>query len=417
MRILLFTLALTAVASGLKAQEPGPAQVAAQETRVQPLFPVKLEHEFPAARETFDEVKKLILENYYTPEITEEALYWAAIEGMLRHLSPRDNPELSKIWTAEEYEKILQSLEGVDISLGLKSSFNANDGSLTVSEVLPNSPAEGIVLPFDRILKIDNQILKGKSVADINKLMNGPPDSDVILTINREIKIFDIRLTRVKFETQNLFVYQLSPKVALVELRYFSQGISDKLMEELSKLKANGTEAIILDLRNNSGGVFGEALKICHQLVPERGIVLRTYNQQENLKNYASGNAEPFDFKLAVLANSGTASAAEIVLGALRDQRKAFVIGSKTFGKGVFERTFTLENEFRVKFITGAMYTPTGVAWQGKGLAPDFLVEQDTATVSALQKADIKTRLARDVALITALKLLNMGGADAASAP
>lgn len=381
---------------------------AASESGVQPLFPVKMEHEFPAAKETFEEVRQLILENYYTPEITEEALYWAAIEGMLRYLSPRDNPELSKIWTAAEYERILQSLEGVDISLGLKSSFNANDGSLTVNEVLPNSAAEGIVLPYDRILKIDNQVLKGKSVADINTLMNGPPDSDVILTINREVQIFDIRLTRVKFETQNLFVYQLSPKAALVELRYFSQGISDKLQEELSKLRDNGTEAVILDLRNNSGGVFGEALKVCHQLVPERGIVLRTYNQQEKLKNYASGNAEPFDFRLAVLTNSGTASASEIVVGALRDQRKAFVIGSKTFGKGVFERTFTLENEFRVKFITGAMYTPTGVAWQGKGIAPDFLVEQDTATVTALQKADINVRLSRDIALITALKLLNL---------
>lgn len=412
MRILPLTLAILALATGIQAQETASNQGTALETKVQPLFPVKLEHEFPAAKETFEEVRKLILENYYTPEITEEALYWAAIEGMLRHVSPRDNPELGKIWTAQEYEKILQSLEGVDVSLGLKSSFNANDGSLTVNEVLPNSPAEGIVLPYDRILKIDGQILKGKSVADINKLMNGPADSDVILTINREVKLFDIRLTRVKFETQNLFVYQLTPKVALVELRYFSQGISDKLHEELIKLRSNGTEAIVLDLRNNSGGVFGEALKVCHLLVPERGIVLRTYNQQESLKNYASGNAEPFDFKIAVLANGGTASAAEIVLGALRDQKKAFVIGSKTFGKGVFERTFTLENEFRVKFITGAMYTPTGVAWQGKGLAPDFLVEQDAATVTALQKADLKTRLARDVALITALKLINLGGAE-----
>lgn len=378
------------------------------ETKIQPLFGVTLKEDFPQARETFEEVKNLILTNYYFSELTEEALYWAAIQGMLRHISPPDNPDLARLWTAAEYEKILLSLEGVSVSLGLKSSFNANDGSLTVTEIEEKSPAEGIIQPMDRVLRIDGHALKGKSIAEINKLLNGEEFSDVVLTIVRDIKIFDIKLTRVKFQNENLHTYRLSSNLALLVLDYFSQDISLHLEKELSALKESGIQGIILDLRNNSGGVFGEALKVCHLFVPERGIVLRTYNQQEKLRNYGSGNAAPFEFRMALLVNGNTASAAEVVVGALREQNKALLVGSKTFGKGVFEKTFELKNQYRVKFITGAMYTPKGMAWQGKGFIPDYFVDQDAGSLQVYKKMDIQTRLQKDVALITAVKLMQL---------
>jgi len=106
-------------------------------TKLEPLFPVALNHTFPDSKDTFEEVKKLILENYYSDEISEDALYWAAIEGMLRRISPPENKELAKIWTPEEYTKILDSLKGEQVSIGIKTSFNAGDGSLTVNEILP----------------------------------------------------------------------------------------------------------------------------------------------------------------------------------------------------------------------------------------------------------------------------------------
>ncbi|MFC1820493.1 hypothetical protein ACFLZG_05360, partial [Thermodesulfobacteriota bacterium] len=120
----------------------GPAQrcLADEKVSFKPLFPIKLDHEFPEPRKTFEEIKEIILKHYYSKEITEEALYWAAIQGMLRHISPPKNPELSKIWTAKEYEKVLQALQGVQVSLGIKSRFNPVEGSLVVTEVIPNSP-------------------------------------------------------------------------------------------------------------------------------------------------------------------------------------------------------------------------------------------------------------------------------------
>lgn len=380
----------------------------AEAPRIQPLFPVRMEHEFPAPQETFEAVKRLILEHYYVPEISEEALYWAAIQGMLRHISPPDNPGLSQIWTAGQYDRILQSLEGNDASLGLRSTFNPGDGSLTVTEVLPNSPAEGLVLPGDRVLRVDGRSLRGLGTGEINQILNGEPGSQVRLTLARDLDVLQMDLVREVFHTRNLFVHPLGNQMALVELRYFSSGVAEELKEALDALVLAGVHGILLDLRNNAGGVFSEGLRVAHLFVPERGIVLRTFSQATGLQNYGSAVSDPYPFEIVVLANGQTASAAEMVVGALRDQRKSFVVGSRTFGKGVFERTFTLENDFRVKFITGVMYTPTGVAWQGRGIVPDFLVDQDAATVTALQKLDITARLSRDISLNTAVKLLRL---------
>lgn len=377
---------------------------------VSPLFPVTIDHSFPEAEATFEEVRSLILENYYTDEVSADALYWAAIEGMLRHVSPPDNPDLGKIWTAKDYEAIFQNLKGVQVSIGVKSSYNANDGSLTITEILPGSPAESILQPYDRILRVDGEALKNLPVTEINDLLKGDEGSSVTLTINRDIKVFDVSIRREQFANENLVVTPLNERVLLIELRRFSEGISEALNTELAEYAGQGFDRMILDLRGNAGGVFSEALKTAEVFLPGKSILLRTFTRENNLQNYVSANEEPLAFSGAVLIDSATGSAAEIVAGALQDHQKALLIGEKTFGKGVFEKTYTLENDFRVKFITGAMYTPKGVAWQSKGIKPDFLVKQESATLDALRKLGTVEQVKRDVAIITALKLVNRAG-------
>jgi carboxyl-terminal processing protease len=380
--------------------------MADEKTTYAPLFPVRIDHEFSKSRETFEEVKNLILHQYYSDAITEEALYWAAINGMLRHISPPEYPELSKIWIAEEYEKIFQSLNGIDVSIGIKCSFNPNEGSLTITDVLPNSPAETILKPLDRILRIDTQQLKGKSLEEVNILLKGKEGSEVTLTVNRDIKIFNITIKRRKFNTESLIVSRLTDTIALVEIKKLTTDISKKFRNEMETLKKDGFKGLIIDLRNNTGGVFAEPLRIAEFFLPAKCILLRTLQRKNNLQNYVSVNAKPFEFKIAILVNKKTASAAEILACILQDHQKAIIIGSGTFGKGVFEKTFTLKNDFRVKFITGAVYSPKGHNWQGKGITPDFLVEQDENTLAALLRMEPKLRFSKDVSMITAHKLL-----------
>jgi len=383
-----------------------PLCLAGDETTINPLFPVRLEHEFSRPQEIFEDVKQLILKHYYSEDITEEVLYWAGIKGMLRHISPPKNPELSQIWTADEYAKILDTLQGVKISLGIKSSFNPGEGSLTVTEVLVGSSAESILRPFDRILRIDSEPLKGKSLRELNALLEGEAETEVKLTVNRDIKTFDVILKRRKLETKTLAVTRLTDKIALVEIKHFTAGLFQKLKDALEKLRKEEFQGLIIDLRNNTGGVFGESLRIVELFLPEKRILLRTYQRETRLQNYVSVNKEPFEFDIAILVNRKTASSAEILASALQDNQKAFIVGTRTFGKGVFEKTFTLENHFRVKFITGAMYSPKGRSWQTTGITPDFLVEQDEKTISNLFKMEPKQRLNKDVSMITAYKLL-----------
>ncbi len=385
-----------------------PCCLAEEQTVFKPLFPVHLGHEFPEPQQTFEEIKNLIMENYYNEDITEGDLYWAAIKGMLRHISPPDSPELCKIWTAEEYEKILQSLQGVQVSIGIKSSFNTQDGSLTITEVLPNSPAESILKPLDRILRIDSQPLRGKSLQEVNAYLHGKEGKEVTFTVNRDIKIFDITLKRQKFETQTLIVTRVTDTIALVEIKKFTANVSQKLKNEIEELKEEGFQGLIIDLRNNTGGVLAESLRIVEFFLPEKSILLKTLQRKTKLQNYVSTNKEPFEFDLAVLVNPKTASSAEIVASALQDHEKAVIVGTRTFGKGFFERTLTLKNNFRVKFITGAMYSPKGQTWEGKGITPDFLVEQDDKTLATLFQMEPRQRLRKDVAMITAYKLLTL---------
>lgn len=382
---------------------------AQEQITFRPLFPVQLDYGFPKAEETFEEIKNLILKHYYSDKITRETLYWAAIKGMLRQISPPDNPELSKIWTPEEYERVRLSLKGTLVAIGMKSLFDQQKGSLTVTEVLPGSPADAVLKPLDRILRINSQPLKGKSLREVNTLLEGEEGSEVTLTVNRDIEVFDVTIKRQKFETQSLIITRLTDSIALVEIKGFTSNFSKKLGVELKKLKNEGFRGLIIDLRNNLGGVFSESLRIVELFLCEKKILLRTVQRETGLQNYVSGNKQPFTFDMAVLVNSQTASSAEIVAGALQDHQKAVIVGNRTFGKAVIEKTHNLENDFRVKFIMAAMYSPKGRTWQGKGITPDFLVEQDEKTLSALLKMHPRKRFAKDVAMITAYKLLTLG--------
>ena len=371
-----------------------------------PLFPVQIDHKFIKPHETFEEVKDLILKHYYSAEITEEALYWAAIQGMLRQISPPENPDLAKIWMPEEYDKVHDSLKGVQVSIGIKSSFNPADGSLTVTEVLPGSPADAFLKPQDRILRIDSQSLKGKSLKEVKAFLEGKVGASITFTVNRDIKIFEVNLKFKELKTQNLIVTRLSETIALIEIKYFTANISKSLKEELEELAKEGFKGLIIDLRNNSGGVFIESLQIVELFLPKNRILLRTLQRETQLQSYASANRKPFKFEISILVNHKTASSAEILTSSLQDHQQALIVGTRTFGKAVFEKTYTLENQYRLKFITGAMYSPRGRSWQSIGVTPDFLVEQDDNTLDILLKMEPKERLRKDVAMITAYKLL-----------
>ena len=371
-----------------------------------PLFPVSLQQSLPLPGATFDEIRQLILARYYSTSITEEALYWAAIKGMLAHISPPDDKSLAALWSPDEYQQILDSLKGVQVSIGVQSKFDAADGSLTVTEVLPGSPAVGRLRAMDRILRIDGQSLKGKRIGELNSLMQGDAGTSVILTVVRDITVLEISLTRQQFNVENLGVSVLPDDIALVSIKKVSADIAKQLRMVLSELAAKNIRSVIIDLRANTGGLFIEGLRLAELFLPEKSILLRTLKNPEKVENYVSSNSDPLHLEVVMLINKKTASASEIFATAMKAHGFAQLVGTASYGKATLEETFELKNGFRAKFIVGAMYDPRGRSWYKSGVIPDFYIDQDVDLHGKLESLPVQQRLSKDLQLNAAWRLL-----------
>jgi carboxyl-terminal processing protease len=372
----------------------------------QPLFPIAAEQKISDPRETFETIRSLILQSYYTDAITEEDLYWAAIQGMLRHISPPQDPERAKLWSPEQYARIFNALKGVRISAGIKSTYNKADGSLTVTDVLSGSPADGVVQPLDRILRINGVKLLDKPVTEIDELLNGEPGTRIVLTLVRDIVLLDIPLTLTEFKANNVEIAMLPRKTGYALVKKISQDVSKELYAALAPLQESGLKKLIIDLRDNSGGVFNEGMKLAELFLENKETVLHTLQRGDRIQTFVSGNHSPMSFDLVIIVNKQTASSSEIFAGALQANQRARLVGTPTFGKATVEKTFTLENQFRVKFIVGAMYRPGGKSWQGNGLRPDFVVEEDAKRLAKIARLPIEDRLRNDRQLNAAWQLL-----------
>ncbi len=374
--------------------------------RIKPLFTVKPDHDFPKPEATLEEVMKLVLENYYTDAVDRPALLWGAVKGVLRQISPPENPELAAIWTPEQYEKVEQSLKGVQESIGIRSSFNRGDGSLTVTDVMPGGPSESLLKPYDRIVRIDGLPLKGRSVAEIDSLLKGKPGTKVSLKVVRDVAVFDMVITRAEVHVDNVVVTELPNRVLLAEVRHFTKDVSKALTAGLDKHGIGQCAGVIIDVRGNGGGLLAEALKAAEIFVPKKKGLLRIVTHGSKVQNYVSGNETPLEVPLAVLIDHKSASASEILAAALKDSAGALLIGGRSFGKASMERTFPLENGYHVRFTIGALYSPAGRSWQKSGLAPDIPVAGDPDRLKALRRLPVARRLAEDGRLRAAWRLL-----------
>lgn len=374
------------------------------EKSVPPLFSVELAEEFPHPRETFDEARKLILDHYYSSTIDEAALYRGAIDGMLRLISPPHNRELSRMFSPDQYEQFADALTGTQSTIGAKLTFNRDDGSLTVTEITPGSPADGVLQVHDRIMRIGGSPLKGLSQDGLNRLLDGPPGTQLQLTVVRDIQVLDLPVVKDRFKTRNLLSEELPDGVRYLRIKRFYQGLAADLMGQL-QAGAQPVQRLIIDLRGNPGGVFAEGLRSAEVFIGEKGVLALTQQRPNKVQRYVSANPAAVEVKAVVLVDKQTASSAEILAAALRDHGMAQLVGTATFGKASLERTFLLQNGYRMKFIIAAMYSPRGTSWFGKGLLPDFHVET-AKPLEQLDRLSAAARLQQDLPLATAWKLL-----------
>ncbi len=398
----LTTVLLLALSWNVQGQEAGVI-----EKHYPPLFPLQLQAAFPKPAQTFQQLLGLVRDHYYSDAINEQELYYAAIEGILRYVSPPQLKERNNLWSAQEYQRIFEALTGLQSSVGIKSNFNPVEGALTVREVLPGSPAQSLLQQYDRIMRINGESLKGKSVQEIDRLLRGVPGDSVRFKVVRDIYLLDVQIQLEEFKASALSTAQLPDGITYIALRKMSKDSAAGLANIIHSFNKKPSQGVILDLRGNGGGIFTEALKIAELFLPARKQVVHTLKRGGNIKTYISGNKQPAAMKLVVLVNHKTASAAEILTAALQANNRAQVVGTTTFGKATLEQTFGLNNGYRARFIIGALYGPTGRSWYGAGIRPDLMVNVSDSSNPAPGPQTMPKSLSQDSQLLAAWRLLH----------
>ncbi len=367
------------------------AGVFAQREEARPALPLE-------ELRTFTEIFRKIKSDYVEP-VEDKALLEHAIRGMLSGLDPH-----SSYLDAEEFKDLQAGTTGEFGGLGLEVGME--DGFVKVIAPIDDTPASrGGIHAGDLIIRLDDTPLQGMPLNEAVKLMRGAPGTNITLTIIRkgEGKPLKITLTRAVIKVKSVKTQTLEPGFGYLRVSQFQSQTGDNLIEAVKKLKQEngGTlKGMVLDLRNNPGGVLSTAVAVSDAFL-DSGLIVYTEGRIKNsqLKYSATSGDVLKDAPLVVLVNGGSASASEIVAGALQDHRRAVVMGSKTFGKGSVQTILPMANDTALKLTTARYFTPKGRSIQAEGIMPDIvlhdvkLMAAEKSGVEPLKEADLTRHL------------------------
>lgn len=329
---------------------------------------------YPQLR-TFTEVLSLIESNYVN-KVEGKRLVRGAINGMLRTLDPH-----SSYLSPEAYREMHVETSGRFGGLGIEITIR--DGVLTVVTPIEDTPAfrEGIQAG-DQILQIEDQSTKDMSLVEVVRMLRGKPGTAVTITVRRQgqEKLLKVSITREVIRIKSVRSRMLEDGIGYVRLRSFQSTTGEEVRKAIEKFKAKKLEGLVLDLRNNPGGLLSQAISVSDLFLDPGKLIVYTKGRMENQQQRYTSTEEGGQYKLpvVVLVNPASASASEIVAGAFQDLKRATIIGEKTFGKGSVQTIVPLTDGSGLRLTTALYYTPNGRRIQGKGIEPDIVVPATT---------------------------------------
>ncbi len=310
-----------------------------------------------AKQKLLEQVHRIVAERY-VEEMDPGQLYQMAIDGMLHELGD----PYSSFLDPDEVEQLELSTTGNYGGLGIR--IDSQDGWITVVSVLPNTPAERKGLQSgDRIIQVEGASAEGWSTTKAVNVLRGEKGSKVQITVARVGAEKPLRFTieRAEIHVEAVTAFMLDGSVGYVKLNPFSKNARQEMKTAIEDLQAQGARSLVLDLRENPGGLLDEGVAVSDLFLPEGTEVVSTRSRVESEnETYTAPGPQVFDLPLAVMVNSYSASASEIVAGALQDQDRALVVGTGTFGKGSVQSLFRLPGGNYLKLTTGRWYTPSG---------------------------------------------------------
>jgi carboxyl-terminal processing protease len=356
----------------------------------------------------FTEVFGAIKANY-VETVEDKKLISEAINGMLTGLDPH-----SAYLDADAFKELQVGTQGQFGGLGIEVGME--DGFVKVVSPIEDTPAyRAGVKPNDLIVKLDETPVKGMSLNDAVKKMRGKPNTPITLTISRkgEQQLIVLTLMRAVIKVQSVKSKVVEPGYGYVRVSQFQEATAESLAKSLDNMFKQGPmKGLVLDLRNDPGGLLYGAVAISATFLPQKALVVSTDGRTEDAKrkyfaspdDYLRGGGRDDFLKnlpaavksvpMVVLVNGGSASASEIVAGALQDYKRAVVMGTQSFGKGSVQTIMPLGNSTAIKLTTARYFTPSGRSIQAKGITPDIIVEEPGANPQArLREADLQRHL------------------------
>ncbi len=310
----------------------------------------------------------------YVDEKKPRELIYGALRGMLSSLDPH-----SQFLDPDEYKELKTETQGRFGGLGIEISIR--DGLLTIITPIEGTPAwkEGLKAG-DRIVLIEDEETKDMSLNDAVKRLRGDPGTKVKITVLRESerRLIDFTITREIIKVQDVKDVQvLTDKIGYLRLVEFRENSHKEFWKALTKLKEEGADSLILDLRNNPGGLLNVAIAITEEFLPEGTLIVSTKGRRpsQNTETYARKTPKKIlDWPIVVLINKGSASGSEILAGALKDNKRALILGTQSFGKGSVQSVIPLPDGSGLRLTTSKYFTPSGISIHGVGITPDIVV-------------------------------------------
>lgn len=326
--------------------------------------------------ELFTDVLSIVKKSY-VEEVDTKKLIYGAINGMLSSLDPH-----SSFMPPDTYKEMKIDTKGAFGGLGIE--ITVKEGVLTVISPIEDTPAfKAGIKAGDQILKIDDKYTKDLTITDAVKRMRGPKGTKVTITIMREgfEKVKEFTLERDIIQVKSVKFKTLDEGYGYVRIAQFQEKTDDDLEKALKSLHSENDgvlHGLVLDLRNDPGGLLDQAVRVAEHFVDEGKLIVYTEGREKDSKmrfTSRKGGKEQ-NYPIVVLINSGSASASEIVAGALQDHKRAIIMGTQSFGKGSVQTIIPLSDNSGLRLTTARYYTPSGRSIQAKGITPDILAER-----------------------------------------
>jgi carboxyl-terminal processing protease len=319
---------------------------------------------------TFTEVLSMV-RRYYVEEVKPKDLVVGAINGMLHNLDPH-----SSFMSPESYKEMQVDTKGEFGGLGIQIGMKEN--ALTVIAPIEDTPAyKAGIKAGDKIVKIDKVLTKDMNIQDAVTKMRGAPKTPVTITIMREgwKEAKDFTIVRDIIKIKSVKSKVLEDNIGYIKLSQFQEQTADDLAAAIKQLNNSKITALILDLRNDPGGLLNSAIEVSGQFLPKGKLVVYTKTRSGEKSELYTSSDNVFTLPMIVLVNQGSASASEIVAGALKDWNRAVILGVQTFGKGSVQTVIPLSGGAGLRLTTAKYYTPKGTSIQNTGITPDIIVK------------------------------------------